>query len=130
MIDFTAFEKIVIENLEFIKICKSKEVFESKGLKIQFDGDDDFQLAIFRVNGNLYCLENICPHRHADRIFEGIIDNLTVMCPLHGWTYSLETGQNVNQRQGIKSLKNFKVIEIDGNVYIEKPNFEIPKWRR
>ena len=130
MIDFAAFEKIIIENLEFIKICKSKEVFELKGLKIQFDGDDDFQLAIFRVNGNLYCLENICPHRHADRIFEGIIDNLTVMCPLHGWTYSLETGQNVNQRQGIKSLKNFKVIEIDGNVYIEKPNFEIPKWRR
>jgi nitrite reductase/ring-hydroxylating ferredoxin subunit len=130
MIDFTIFEKIVLENIEFIKICNSKDVFESKGIKIQFDGDDDFQLALFRVNGNLYCLENICPHRHADRIFEGIIDDFTVMCPLHGWTYSLETGQNMDQRQGIKSLRSFKVIEIEDYVYIEKPDFEIPKWRR
>jgi nitrite reductase/ring-hydroxylating ferredoxin subunit len=130
MIDFKSFEKIVQENIEYIKISKSKDIYESKSIKIQFEGDDDFQLAVFRVAGNLYCLGNICPHRHADRIHEGIINNLTIMCPMHGWTYSLETGQNINQKQGIKSLMSIKVIEIDENVYIEKPNFKIPKWRR
>lgn len=124
------FEVLVKDTKKYLKVCNSNEVFEGKGKQIIFEGDDDFQLAIFRVNSKLFALENICPHRHADRIFEGIIKEHTVMCPLHGWTYSLETGQNINQKQGIRSLKNYDVFEVDGYVYVEKPQFEIPKWRR
>ena len=122
--------EINIEGKKFVPVYKSSELFEKKGVKIQFPGDDDFQLALFKVNNKIYCLENICPHRHADRIFEGIIKDLTVMCPLHGWTYSLETGDNINQRQGIKHLRKYPVIEIDGIIYVEEPEFQIPKWRR
>ncbi len=118
------------DNIEFIPVCNSNELFEGKGKKIQFPEDDDFQVAIFRVNGKLYCLENICPHRHADSIFDGIIKNGIVTCPLHGWSYYLKNGQNVNQRQGIKSLKSFLIKEEDNTIYIEKPEFTIPKWRR
>ncbi|MBX3044185.1 MAG: nitrite reductase (NAD(P)H) small subunit [Candidatus Kapabacteria bacterium] len=118
------------EGKEYLRVCSSEEVYEGKGRQILFDGDEDFQLAVFRVKGRLYALDNICPHRHADRIFEGIIKDLTVMCPLHGWTYSLDNGQNVNSRQGIKSLKNYEVFEKDNDVYVQKPEFEVPKWRR
>jgi NAD(P)H-dependent nitrite reductase small subunit len=120
----------VFDNIEYLKICKSDEIYEGKGKQFVFEEDDDFQIAIFRVNGSLYALDNICPHRHADRIFDGIIKDKTVMCPLHGWTYNLENGKNIDLRQGIKSLKSYKVFENDGVVYLEKPEFEIPKWRR
>lgn len=121
---------VILNELEYYSICSSKDVFEGKGIQVQFEEDDDFQVAIFRVSNTLYALDNICPHRHADRIFEGIIKEGTVMCPLHGWAYSLKTGQNVNLKQGIKSLKSYEVIELDNTVYLRKPEFEIPKWRR
>lgn len=121
---------LIKNNIKYIAVCKSSEVFEGKGKQIIFDGDDDFQIAIFRVNNNIYALENICPHRHADKIYDGIIKELTVMCPLHGWTYSLETGENINKLQGIKGLKKFDAFEENGIIYIKEPEFEIPKWRR
>lgn len=123
-------ETLTIGDDVYIKVCPSKDIFEGKGIQVIFEDDDDFQVAILRVNNELYALDNICPHRHADRIFEGIIKDKTVICPLHGWTYSIESGQNVNLRQGIKSLKSYKVFESDNYVYLKKPEFEIPKWRR
>ena len=118
------------DNIKFIKVAESKNVYEKKGIKVQFEGDDDFQVAIIRYEGKLYCVDNICPHRHADKIFEGIIKDKTVTCPLHGWTYSLETGENVDIKKGIKKLKTYLCFEEDGIIYIEEPKFKIPKWRQ
>ncbi len=115
---------------KYLYVFDSKNLFENKGIKIQFPDDDDFQLALFRIEGNLYCLENICPHRHADRIFEGIIKDMTVTCPLHGWTYSIRTGENMNKRQGLKNLVHYECFELNGKIYVEEPSFKIPKWRR
>ncbi len=120
-----------IESSEkYIAVCKSSELYEGKGKKIQFPEDDDFQVAIFRIDGQLYCLDNICPHRHADRIYEGFVKNGTVTCPLHGWSYSLDSGQNINQLQGIKSLSKYEIFEKNGTIYIEKPVFSLPRWRQ
>ena len=122
--------EMIIDGKKFIEVCNSNDIFEKKGIKIQLPEDDDFQVAIFRVDGNLVCLDNICPHRHADRIHEGIIRDNTITCPLHGWTYSLKTGENVNKHQGLKNLNKYECVEKDGKVYIEEPKFEIPIWRR
>ena len=113
----------------FVKVCRSSDLFEKRGKRIFFPGDEDFQVAIFRVGGRVYCLGNICPHRHQARMHEGILRGLNVICPLHGWTYSLETGENVNRKQGLKGLDKYDSIEVDEFIYIEKPRFKPPKWR-
>lgn len=123
---YETFEK---NSRQFLYVCKSEDVIEKKGVKIQFPEDIDFQVAIIRLNGTLHCLDNICPHRHADKIYDGIIKEDTVICPLHGWTYSIITGENTNKHQGLKFLKKYLIYEEDGNVFIEKPDFKIPKWR-
>jgi nitrite reductase/ring-hydroxylating ferredoxin subunit len=51
------------------------------------------------------------------------------VCPVHFWTYNLQTGQNINQKQGIKSLNSYKIFEKDGIVYLEDPKIDLPKWR-
>lgn len=126
------YPEIQIEGETYSIVCNSDDIYEGKGIKIQFKDDIDLQVAILRVNGNLHALDNICPHRHAERIFEGIIkkNNMTVTCPLHGWTYNINDGSNVNQRQGIKGLNKHKVMEKDGKVYLKKPELNIPKWRQ
>lgn len=119
----------IINGKAFAEVCFSEDIYEGKGKQIIFADDDDMQIAIFRIKNQLYCVDNICPHRHADRLFEGILDGLTVTCPLHGWNYSLETGENTNKHQGIKTLHTYEVFEQNGMIYVEKPPLRIPKWR-
>jgi len=123
------FRTILVEGKEYVELCKSSDIFERKGSRFFFGDNPDNQVAVFRIKGNLYALANICPHRHQDQIFNGIIEDLKVICPVHGWTYSLETGENVELRQGIRSLKKYNIIEQNGVVYLEKPDFEPQKWK-
>lgn len=116
---------------EYLKICKSSELLPKKGMKIHFDDSDEvYEVAIFRIDGQLYCVQNHCPHQHAPEIYNGVLDNCVVTCPLHGWSYNLKDGINMNPKQGLRSLQTFDIIEKDGFIYIEKPNIPIPKWRR
>ncbi len=123
-------EEIEKNGKTFKFICYSKDLKEGKGKRIAFEDDVDSQFAVFRINDKLYSVSNICPHRHATRIFEGILKGLTVTCPLHGWTYSLQTGENINKKQGIKKLDIYEIFEEGGKVYMEKPTIKIPKWRQ
>ncbi len=126
---FYDFPKIQYDNKVFWEIVNIEVLVKNKGIKVQLGEDFDYQVAVFYVNNNLYCLSNICPHKHIDRIFEGFIKDGTVTCPEHGWTYLLQTGENINQEVGIKSLQTFNIMEMNGKVYIEEPNFVVPKWR-
>ena len=130
VINLFKYETKLIDGKQYVKACESSQIYDGKGVKIQFPEDEDFQVAILRIEGKLYCMDNICPHRHMDKIYDGIIKNHTVMCPAHGWTYNVKTGENMNKHQGLKSLNVYDVFEKDGNVFIEKPDFEVPKWRR
>ena len=124
------YARVQFDGKEYLELCKSSDIFEGKGKRFNLGDDTVEQVAVFRVDGNLYCLSNICPHRHQDQIFNGIIDELNVICPVHGWTYSLETGENVIKRQGIKSLSRYEIFEKDGMIYMEVPKFTIPVWRQ
>jgi nitrite reductase/ring-hydroxylating ferredoxin subunit len=118
-----------INGKDYIELCKSDYIFDGKGRQFIIGDDIEEQIAVFRVKGELYCLSNICPHRHQDQMHNGIITNMNVMCPAHGWTYSLTTGENVIKKQGIKSLNKYEVFEQNGFVYIEIPKFNLPVWR-
>ena len=122
-------DSISIEGKEFIYLCNADVIYNNKGYQFLFDDDLDKQIAVFRREGKLYCLSNICPHRHQDKIYDGIIRDMKVSCPEHGWTYELETGKNINPLQGLRSLKKYSILEKDGKIYIEYPEFDIPKWR-
>jgi nitrite reductase/ring-hydroxylating ferredoxin subunit len=129
IIELKEYKTFFKNETEYLYVCESKDILNRKGIKIQFPEDIDFQVAIFRLSDELHCLDNICPHRHADKIYDGIIKDNNVMCPLHGWTYSILTGENTNKHQGLKYLRKYDVFEENGKVYIEKPDFKIPKWR-
>jgi nitrite reductase/ring-hydroxylating ferredoxin subunit len=55
----------------------------------------DAEIALWRVGDSVYAVGNVCAHQHVSRIHEGILEGLTVHCPMHGWQYSLETGSVV-----------------------------------
>jgi nitrite reductase (NADH) small subunit len=53
------------------------------------------QIAVFRLrDGSLRALDAVCPHRGGP-LADGLTDAEVVICPLHGYTYNLETGAEV-----------------------------------
>ncbi|MCV7423643.1 Rieske 2Fe-2S domain-containing protein [Mycobacterium yunnanensis] len=53
------------------------------------------QIAVFRKrDGTLRALGAVCPHRGGP-LADGLTDDEAVVCPLHGRTYSLDSGAEV-----------------------------------
>ena len=53
------------------------------------------QIVVFRLrDGSLRALDAACPHRGGP-LADGLTDGRVVVCPLHGFTYDLETGCEV-----------------------------------
>lgn len=119
-----------INGKAYANIMQSKNLANGQSKKIAFEGQLDRQIAVFRLEGKLYSIQNICPHRHADKFHESIIEGTTITCPLHGWSYSLETGANTNPLQGMKKLSLFDIFEENGEIWAEMPPNIIPKWQQ
>lgn len=59
------------------------------------------------VSGKVYALDDLCRHWGAalsDGELRGVGNRLCVMCPYHGWTYDLETGQCVDIPRKLKQV--------------------------
>lgn len=48
-------------------------------------------MAVFKNNGKLYGIQNICPHE-GGQLCNGWIESGEVVCPLHGYRFDLKTG--------------------------------------
>ena len=65
------------------------------------------KVAVFNIDGELYAIEDRCPHRGAS-LGEGTRDRFVVTCPLHKWEFDLRTGQCVGQPGN--ELRRFEVF--------------------
>jgi NAD(P)H-dependent nitrite reductase small subunit len=54
----------------------------------------DTEIAIFRLEDRCLTIENKCPHKGGP-LCDGIVSGVTVVCPLHGQRFDLETGMPV-----------------------------------
>lgn len=128
----SAFDKAIqsyeckeFDGKEYLRICSSQDIFQKKGKNIYFD--EDVQIAMFRDGEMLYAVSNICPHQYAAVICDGLLEEGTVTCPLHGWIYSLDSGKALGSNA---RLKTYHVFEIDNAVWLEKPEKQTPLWLR
>lgn len=102
------------ESLEgFSKVCKVDDLKEKVGKRFFID---DIEVAIFKVDGKIYALNNICPHQHSALIYDGFIEDCKVICPAHGWEFNLADGKMDNNRKGLDS---YEVKIIDDYVYVK-----------
>lgn len=84
------------------------------------------QIAVFNFTsrGEWYACQNMCPHKKAFVLSRGIVGDATgvpkVACPLHKKTFSLVSGESLQQEE--YSIRTFPVrVEGDG-VYLELPS--------
>lgn len=97
----------------FQKICKISDLVNNSGKRFIVD---DVDIAIFKVNDNIYALSNICPHQHSPLIYDGFLEDGYVVCPAHGWMFNLQTGKTPTGQRG---LNYFDVRVEEENVFVK-----------
>ncbi len=97
----------------FEKVCKVDELHERIGKRFSVN---DVDVAVFKSDGKVYALNNICPHQHASIMYDGFVENGFVICPAHGWEFNLQTGK---MHTGGSGLDTYEVKIINNDVYIK-----------
>jgi 3-phenylpropionate/trans-cinnamate dioxygenase ferredoxin subunit len=65
-----------------------KDIAEGSAKLVRTRGEE---MAVFKCNGQLYGVQNICPHE-GGQLCNGWIEGGEVVCPLHGYKFNLKTG--------------------------------------
>jgi 3-phenylpropionate/trans-cinnamate dioxygenase ferredoxin subunit len=99
---------------EFVSVGRSEEVAE--GEATAFAAGDE-EVAVARVDGDLYGFSDICTHRGCNLASGGEIDGLTIECECHGSVFSMETGEVINP-PATEPLATFEVREVDGEIQV------------
>lgn len=88
----------------------------------------DSQLAVFNtVHGEWYCTQNMCPHKQAFVLSQGLTGSSAehgqkpyVACPLHKKQFDLKSGEGLNDDE--LNILTFPVKVMEGNkVMVELP---------
>lgn len=99
-----------------VKVAAVDEFPVRRAVRVVLPGDE---VAVWKVDDRYYAVSAICRHHHVPTLHEGMREGLEVMCPLHGWTYSLATGEAT---RGGGRLQVYPVTVKDGSVWITVPD--------
>jgi len=69
-------------------MVRSQDIAEGSAKLLRAKGEE---MAVFKSNGQLYGIQNICPHE-GGQLCNGWIEGGEVVCPLHGYKFDLKTG--------------------------------------
>ncbi len=86
------------------------------------------KVAVFNIDGELYAIEDRCPHRGAS-LGKGTWNGFVVTCPLHKWEFDLRTGQCVG-RPG-NELRRFEAFVTGDSLLLDLSSLdeeEKPAW--
>jgi nitrite reductase/ring-hydroxylating ferredoxin subunit len=76
-------------------------------------------LALFRVGGRIYCLDNRCTHMGGP-LCRGSLNVHVVTCPWHGSRFDVRTGQVVGPPASSPVHANTVIVE-NGRIFVELP---------
>ena len=71
------------------RVASLSEVRARGRLRVEHGGRD---ILVVSVGGEIYACGNICAHQHVPALHSGTLSGRTISCPMHGWTYDLESG--------------------------------------
>lgn len=102
------------------KLCNSDQLPREGELKAFIDGDPNAPLALCVgvVGGKVYAIHDACPHARAS-LAAGHLDGDAVVCPLHGWRWSLVDGQPVEA--GDPAVPAFEVRQYGTEIFVRLP---------
>jgi nitrite reductase (NADH) small subunit len=96
------------------RITSTDNVPPREGRSVAVGG---LELAIFNLGERFATIQNECPHKGGP-LCDGIISGTTVVCPLHGWGFDLNTGGAVRASLPV-CLTTFPTRVEDGVIFVD-----------
>ena len=95
------------------KLCPLDEI-PRLGSRVVASAHGD--IAVFRLaNDEVFAVHDKCPHKGGP-LSQGIVTDMTVTCPLHGWKIRLDSGEAVTPDVGC--TPPFSVKRVGNEVWI------------
>ena len=82
-------------------------------------GVGELPLALYRVEGKVYCTANLCTHAEAF-LSDGYLEGYEIECPLHGARFDIRDGRVLCQPAG-KDIASYPLRVEGGEVSVELP---------
>jgi nitrite reductase (NADH) small subunit len=79
------------------------------------------EVAIFNLGERFLAVDNRCPHRRGP-LCDGIVSGTSVVCPLHAWKVSLETGDVARPADANARIRTYATRVEAGVVMVEWPS--------
>jgi 3-phenylpropionate/trans-cinnamate dioxygenase ferredoxin component len=102
--------------MAWVTVARFSELDDRIGVCVEARGK---KLALFRVAGRCFAIDDACPHRNAP-LHEGEVEGLEVRCPWHASHFHLETGAFRNEPAD-RDVTAYQVRVSDGDVQVELP---------
>lgn len=96
-----------------IAFCRDIPLREGRAVRV-----GNREIAIFNLGDRFLAVESHCPHKGGP-LADGIVSGTTVVCPLHAWKLSLETGKGVNGPSASSCVETFRPRVEGGIVLLE-----------
>ena len=75
--------------MSWTSLCDLDELEDGRGKYVEIGG---FQLAVFLDAGEVYVMDNTCPHA-GGAMASGWVEEGCAVCPWHSWAFRLDNGQ-------------------------------------
>ena len=101
----------------FVEVCKADRISEKCATILSLSGE---RVAIFRYDGKISAISNVCQHQNGP-LGEGRIIDGCVTCPWHGYQYQPESG--AAPAPFTEKIATFRTKVVDGAVLVHpRPN--------
>ena len=99
---------------ELVRLCDAGQVRE--GVPLQVMPPDMDPLAVCRVEGKVYVIDDTCTHGLAS-LSEGDIQEDIIYCPFHGGSFNVITGEAVDL-PCTSAVRTYDVVVRDDSIFI------------
>ncbi|MDQ6958325.1 MAG: nitrite reductase small subunit NirD [Mariprofundaceae bacterium] len=94
-------------------VCQVEEIPPLGGRTVR---TCQMEIAVFRLSdGRIRAVHNSCPHKQGP-LADGIVSGDTIICPMHAWKISLESGEVLPPDSGC--VKTYSAKVEDGQVLL------------
>ncbi|MDT4288267.1 non-heme iron oxygenase ferredoxin subunit [Methylomonas sp. MO1] len=102
---------------DWIDVVAESALANGEHVLVDVDGTD---VAIFKIDDQLYAIEDVCTHDGAE-IASGELDGDEIVCPRHGARFCVKTGA-VKCAPAYEDVATFPVRIVDGRIQVADPN--------
>lgn len=99
---------------DFQLACSASEIPEGG---MQLVEVDDRLVIVFKVEGDFYCIDDVCTH-DGGPLSEGEIEGCQIACPRHGAKFDIRNGQALTM-PATQATGSHEVKLDAGNIYVK-----------